>query len=221
MRNLLLLALLVCVSCTATTADLTDLTDAVVVFLGASITEVFYYPGYDEFFPDYDFHKVIEFGPDKSSVFPDIADLNPDIVTFKECGAYFDEGGDTDMPAMQGFMQDIADFCATIGAVPVPATTLPIDVGYGGHTQAQLEDIIEFDIWVRGWCSDNGWECMDYYTWIADADGQLPREYHDGDGLHPNHDGYAELGPHVIPTLEDVELTTTGASFGQIKALFR
>ena len=120
------------------------------VFLGASITEAFYYPGYDEFFPDYDFHKVIEFGPDKSSVFPDIADLKPDIVTFKECGAYFDEGGDTDMPAMQGFMQDIADFCTTIGAVPVPTTTLPIDVGYGGHTQALLEDIIEFDIWGAG-----------------------------------------------------------------------
>jgi hypothetical protein len=222
MRNVLIPALLLCVSCTTTTgAGPNDLTDAVVVFLGASITEAFYYPEEGEFFPDYNFYKIIEFGPDKSSVFPDIEALNPDIVTFKECGAYFDEGGDTDLEAMEGFMQDIADFCESIGAVPVPATTLPIDVGHGGHTQAQLDDIIEFDEWVRDWCADNGWECMDYYDWIADADGQLPREYHDGDGLHPNQDGYDELGPHVIPTLEEVELTITSSSFGLIKALFR
>jgi len=118
-------------------------------------------------------------------------------------------------------MQDIADFCESIGAVPVPATTLPIDVGFGGNTQAQLDDIIEFDAWVRDWCADNGWECMDYYTWIADADGQLPRDFHDGDGLHPNQDGYDVLGPHVIPTLEGVELTAADATFGQIKALYR
>jgi|GEM_PF-1304977 len=222
MRSILLLSLILCVSCTTTTgAGPVDLTDAVVVFLGASITEAFHYPTYDEFFPDYDFHKVIEFGPDKSGVFPDVQAYDPDIVTFKECGAYFDQGGDTDLEAMEGFMEDIADFCASIGAVPVPATTLPIDVGYGDNTQAQLDDIIEFDTWVRSWCATNGWQCMDYYTWIADSDGQLPREYHDGDGLHPNQDGYDVLGPHVIPTLEGVELTTVDTTFGWLKALYR
>jgi hypothetical protein len=219
------LAVLICLAavCGAGSRDggRADLHDAVVVFLGASITEVFYYPTEGQFYPDYDFHKIVEFGPDKSAVFGDIAALEPDIVVFKECGAYFDEGGDTDMPAMQGFMEDIADFCISIDALPVPATTLPIDVGYDGHTQAQLEDIILFDDWVRGWCDAEGWECMDYYTWIADGDGQLPTAYHDGDGLHPNQDGYDVLGPHVIPTLEGVAWAVVPASFGRIKVLGR
>ena len=111
-----------------------DLLDAVVVFLGASITEAFSYPEEGRFFPDYAFHKVIEFGPDKSGVFQDVTDLEPDIVVFNECAVYFDVGGDTDMPAMRGFMEDIVDLCDDIGAIPVPATTLPIDAGVDGRT---------------------------------------------------------------------------------------
>lgn len=114
--------------------DGSDLLDAVVVFLGASITEAFSYPEEGRFFPDYAFHKVIEFGPDKSGVFQDVTDLEPDIVVFNECAVYFDEGGDTDMPAMRGFMEDIVDLCDDIGAIPVPATTLPIDAGVDGRT---------------------------------------------------------------------------------------
>lgn len=172
-----------------------------VVFLGASITENFYYPNYGEFFPDYDFHKVVYGDADKSPVFSDVGSFGPNMVVFKECAAYFDEGGETDLAAMQQYMRDIAAYCNSIGATPVPATTLPIDVDCAGHTQAQLDDIIEFNVWVRAWAASNGWACMDYYTWIADGEGQLPTGYHDGDGLHPNQAGYDVLGPHVLPTL--------------------
>lgn len=179
--------------------------DTTVVFFGASITEAFYYPNDGEFFPDNDFHKVIVGGnPDKSEGFPEVGSHNPDVVTFKECAAYFDEGGGTDHDFLHQCMQAIADYCVSIGATPVPATTLPIDVGCGSHTQAQLDDIIEFNAWVRTWAANNGWECMDYYTWIADGDGQLPAAYHDGDGLHPNLAGYQVLGPNVLTTLGNV-----------------
>ncbi len=83
------------------------------------------------------------------------------------------------------------------------ATTLPIDVEQGGCTQAQLNDIITFNSWVRNYCTSNAIQCMDYYTQIADGDGQLPSNYHDGDGLHPNSAGYDDLSPIVIPTLEN------------------
>ncbi|MCP4230171.1 MAG: hypothetical protein GY771_08480, partial [bacterium] len=47
--------------------------DTVVVFMGASITEAFFYPNDGEFFPDYDFHKVIVGGnPDKSEGFAEV-----------------------------------------------------------------------------------------------------------------------------------------------------
>jgi hypothetical protein len=219
-RKVLLVSLsLVFISCGSVTA--TDLGDMTVVFLGASITEAFHYPTYDQFFPAYNFYKVVEFGPDKSGAFDQVESYNPDIVTFKECGDYFDKGGDTDQAFLHECMQDIADFCESIGATPVPATTLPIDVGHGGCTQAQLDDIIEFDNWVRTWCTNNGWACMDYYTWIADGQGQLPTGYHDGDGLHPNQDGYDVLGPHVVPTLEGAVSSVDNSSFGGIKSIFK
>lgn len=196
--------------------------DEVVVFLGASITENFYYPSYGVFFPAYDFHKVIVGGtPDKSSGFGEVGSYNPDMVTFKECAAYFDEGGNTDLPYLHQCMEAIADYCDGIGAIPVPATTFPVDVGYGGHTQAQLDDIVEFNVWVRDWCSTNGWACMDYYDWIADGEGQLPTAYHDGDGLHPNQAGYNVIGPHVIPCLNHGLGPVESTSFGSIKAAFK
>jgi len=196
--------------------------DEEVVFLGASITENFYYPNDGEFFPSYNFDKVIVGGtPDKSSGFGEVTSYSPVMVTFKECAAYFDEGGDSDHPFLHQCMQDIADHCVSIGATPVPATTLPIDVGVGSHTQAQLDDIIEFNEWVRNWGTSNGWGCMDYYTWIADGDGQLPPAYHTGDGLHPNLAGYNVLGPEVVPVLDSVVNAVEGSSLGNIKAAFR
>ncbi len=223
---LVLIALLL--GCATSTAadekDRADLHDYVVVFLGASITNDFYYPVYDwdNFFPDYDFYKVIVAGtPDKSSGFDAIAALNPDIVVFKECGAYFDEGGDSDHPFLHSCMQAIADFCVSINATPVPATTLPIDPGYDNCTQAQLDDIIEYNVWLRSWAATNGWTVMEYYDAIAGGDGQLPADRHVGDGLHPNENGYINyLGPIVVPTLEGLVSAVTEASMGWIKATF-
>jgi hypothetical protein len=183
----------------STSPNSTNLTDQRVVFVGASITDGWDFAAY---FPGYDFQKVIYYDWDKTQVWSQVAALNPDIVVVKECAAYFYVDGGTPLGDYENCMIQMVANTRAMSAVPVLATTLPIDVGQGGCTQPQLNDIITFNAWVRNYCSNSGITCMDYYNQISDDDCQLPPSYHDGDGLHPNGAGYDALSPIVIPTLE-------------------
>lgn len=175
------------------------LADLTVVFVGASITENW---DFDQYFGGYDFQKVIHYDWDKTQVWDEVQDLNPDIVVVKECGAYFYSGGGTPLGDYENCLRSMVDRIRNIGVIPVLCTTLPVDVGAGDCTQAQLNDIRAFNDWVRGYCADHDIALMDYYARIADSQGQLPASCHDGDGLHPNSAGYDILSPLVVPTLE-------------------
>ncbi len=183
-------------SCSDESQDLKDLT---VVFVGASITE-----GWDfaKYFPGYNFEKVVYYEADKTQAWSEVAVYHPDMVVVKECAAYFYADGGTPLGEYENVMKAMVTLARDAGAVPVLATTIPVDVGFGGCTQHQLDDIVTFNNWVRNYCGANGVALMDYYNRIADASGQLPRNCHDGDGLHPNDHGYAVLSPIVIPVLE-------------------
>jgi hypothetical protein len=178
-----------------------DLNDLVVVFVGASITENW---DFDHYFPGYHFRKVIHYDWDKVQVWDDVRRLHPRIVLVKECGAYFYAEGGSPLAEFEGCLRNMVGRIRDAGAVPVLCTTLPVDVGFGGCTQAQLDDIRAFNDWLRDYCSGQGIALMDYYQRVADAQGQLPAAFHDGDGLHPNGAGYDALSPMVVPLLESV-----------------
>jgi hypothetical protein len=175
------------------------LADLTVVFVGASITDNW---DFDHYFTSYNFEKVIHYDWDKTQVWDEVQNLHPDIVLVKECGAYFYSGGGTPLGEFESNMENMVNRIRNLGAIPVLCTTLPVDVGYGDCTQAQLDDLRAFNDWVRNYCSGQGIVLMDYYEQIADSQGQLPTACHDGDGLHPNSAGYDILSPIVIPTLE-------------------
>ncbi len=173
--------------------------DLTVVFVGASITENW---DFGHYFSGRDFQKVIHYDWDKTQVWDQVRALHPDVVLVKECGAYFYTEGGTPLGEYESSIQNMVGNIRSIGAVPILCTTLPVDVGYGDCTQAQLDDLRAFNDWLRGYCSSQNIVLMDYYQRIADASGQLPAAYHDGDGLHPNSAGYDVISPLVIPTLE-------------------
>ena len=175
------------------------LADLTVVFVGASITDNW---DFDHYFDGYDFEKVIHYDWDKTQVWDEVRDHDPHIVLVKECAAYFYGAGGTPLGEFESSMVDMVNRIRSIGAIPVLCTTIPVDVGYGDCTQAQLNDIRAFNDWVRNYCSSQGIALMDYYAQIADSQGQLPASCHDGDGLHPSSAGYDILSPMVIPTLE-------------------
>jgi len=171
---------------------------SLVVFVGASITEAW---DFDAYFAGYSFRKVIHFDPDKTKVWGEIADQEPKIVVVKECAAYFYAEGGTPLADYESIMTRMVALIRGIGAVPVLATTIPVDVGSGDCTQLQLDDTRAFNDWIRGYCVAEGIVCLDLAGAIADAEGQLPTAFHDGDGLHPNKAGYDVLSPIIIPAL--------------------
>jgi hypothetical protein len=175
------------------------LADLTVVFVGASITDNW---DFDHYFSGYDFQKVIYYDWDKTQVWNEVESHHPDIVLVKECAAYFYSEGGTPLADYENSMTGMVSRIRGIGAIPVLCTTIPVDVGQGGCTQAQLNDLRAFNDWVRNYCSSQGIILIDYYQRIADSQGQLPASCHDGDGLHPNSAGYDILSPMVIPALE-------------------
>ena len=175
------------------------LADLTVVFVGASITENW---DFEHYFNGVDFEKVIHYDWDKTQVWDEVQDHDPDLVVVKECGAYFYTGGGTPLAEFESNVQNMVSRIRGINAIPILCTTLPVDVGYGDCTQAQLNDIRTFNDWVRSYCSSQNIVLLDYYQRLADAQGQLPAAYHDGDGLHPTAAGYDVLSPLVIPALQ-------------------
>jgi hypothetical protein len=179
------------------------LVDGRVVFVGASITESW---DFDHYFGGRDFRKVIHFDVDKTQVWDQVETQTPEICVVKECAAYFYTGGGTPLNEYHGIVQTMVANCRAAGITPVLATTVPVDVGFGGCTQAQLDDIRAFNSWLRSYCAAQNIVCMDLYDAIADAQGQLPTNCHDGDGLHPNSAGYDKLSPVVLPALTQAGL---------------
>ena len=175
------------------------LADATVVFVGGDTTAAW---PFDLYFPGYRFYKVIYDGPDKTRAWDEVARYQPDVVVVKECASYFDRGGDTPIDDYHGFMEEMVDLCRDIGAEPVLATTLPVDVGWGGCTQLQLDDIMAFNYWVREYSVERRLVYLDFNAAICDGMGELPAGAHDGDGLHINSGGYDIIAPLVLPNLD-------------------
>jgi hypothetical protein len=175
------------------------LADLTVVFVGASITDNW---DFDHYFSGYDFQKVIHYDWDKTQVWDEVQSHHPDIVLVKECAAYFYANGGTPLADYESNMASMVSRIRGVGAVPVLCTTIPVDVGHGDCTQAQLNDLRAFNDWLRNYCSSQSIVLMDYAQQIDDSEGQLPSSCHDGDGLHPNSAGYDVLSQLVIPTLE-------------------
>ena len=170
-----------------------------VVFVGASITDGW---DFDACFPGRAFAKVIHYDADKTQVWDEIDGHSPRIVVVKECAGYFYAEGGTPIGDHEGIMAGMTALIRGIGAVPVLATTIPVDVGDSGCTLEQLADIIAFNAWVRAYCASEGIVCLDLAAAVSDSEGQLPTSCHDGDGLHPNEAGYNALTAVVIPALE-------------------
>ena len=176
-----------------------DLHDRSVVFVGASITENW---DFERYFAGYKFQKVIHYDWDKTQAWDQVLARDPDIVLVKECAAYFYTGGGTPLGEFENSVRGMVERIRASGAIPVLCTTIPVDVGRGDCTQAQLNDLRAFNDWLRSYCSGQNIALLDYCQRIADAQGQLPASCHEGDGLHPNAAGYDILSPLVIPALE-------------------
>lgn len=192
-------AFMVLAACDVDDPEDVPLRDVPVVFVGASTVAGW---DFNFYFPGYNFKKVVYYDWDKTRAWPVVAAYKPRLVVFKESQAYFHTEGGTPGEEFVEAMVAVAKTCLNYGATPVLATTLPVDVGWGGCTEAQLEDIIAYNELLVARAHEEGVAVMDLYNYVADWDGQLPLAYHTGDGMTLNADGYAALTDFVLTVLE-------------------
>lgn len=129
----------------------------------------------------------------------------PDIMIIKECAAYFPpDSWDSTMSSYQDLIRDWVNLCRGQGIIPVLTTVVPInpDTNEG---QPQLDAILEYNDWIKQYCSDEEVSVLDLEAAlrVSDSNRVLNPDYDSGDGLHPNELGYTErLDSILIPALE-------------------
>jgi len=161
-----------------------------------------------EHFPQLDIKVYDEYQFDKGYRIQEILDSEkPDIMIIKECAAYFppDSQG-TSMSAYQDLIRDWVNLCRGQGVIPVLTTVVPIDPDNPSNAgQGQLDSILEYNDWIKQYCSDEDISVLDLEKAlrISDTNRALNPEYDSGDGLHPNERAYTEkLDGILIPALE-------------------
>jgi lysophospholipase L1-like esterase len=61
--------------------------------------------------------------------------------------------------------------------------------------------IQQVNIWLKEYCRKEGFAYVDYYSAMADANGQIPADQSD-DGLHPNAKGYRVMSPVALQSID-------------------
>ncbi len=179
------------------------LEDASIAFVCASVGSAW---NIGEHFTQLNIKVYDEYQFDKGYRIQDILDSEkPDIMIIKECAAYFppDYQGST-MSAYQDLIRDWVNLCRGQGVIPVLTTVVPIDPNTN-EGQPQLNAILEFNDWIKQYCSDEDISVLDLEAalHISNTNRALDPVYDSGDGLHPNEIAYTEkLDNILIPALE-------------------
>jgi hypothetical protein len=179
-----------------------ELSDARIAFVCASVGSNW---NINEHFPDLDITVYEEYQFDKENVIIDILQSNrPDIMIIKECAAYFPP--ETSMDAYKNLIEDWVNLCRDSGVIPVLTTVVPIDPDNPNNRGGQLESILEFNDWIRNYCTSENLSFLDLEAAlrVSEDNRTLNPAYDSGDGLHPNDLAYTEKLDHIlIPTLEE------------------
>ena len=161
----------------------------------------------NEHFSDLNITVYDEYQFDKGNRISEIlSSEKPDIMIIKECAAYFppDSQGSS-MSAYQDLIRDWVNLCRGENVIPVLTTVVPIDPDNPSNWAGQLESILEYNDWIKEYCSDENISVLDLEKAlrVSDGDRTLNPSYDSGDGLHPNDIAYSEkLDPILIPALE-------------------
>jgi len=181
-----------------------ELENAKIAFVCASVGSNW---NIKEHFPDLNITVYDEYQFDKGNRISEIlSSEKPDIMIIKECAAYFppDSQGSS-MSAYQDLIRDWVNLCRGENVIPVLTTVVPIDPDNPSNWAGQLESILEYNDWIKEYCSDENISVLDLEKAlrVSDGDRTLNPSYDSGDGLHPNDIAYSEkLDPILIPALE-------------------
>jgi lysophospholipase L1-like esterase len=181
--------------------------EARVVFMGDSITDSWNKPGNGGFFPGRPYLDRGISGQTTSQMLirfrPDVIALKPKVVVI--LAGTNDIAGNTgpiSLEAIQDNLASMVDLALKNNIRVVLSSLLPVsdyEKTATGEPRIQTtrrppEQIIALNNWMKNYAARNGLTYLDYFSAMVDDKGFLKDEL-SNDGLHPNPQGYAVMGP--------------------------
>jgi lysophospholipase L1-like esterase len=96
---------------------------------------------------------------------------------------------------IQGNLTSMAELAKVNGIRVVLASILPAaDFPWRPEHPNPAQQILAMNAWIKDYAAKNGLVYLDYHSAMADEQQGLKKEYA-ADAVHPNHAGYAVMGP--------------------------
>ncbi|HSU33076.1 MAG TPA: SGNH/GDSL hydrolase family protein [Bryobacteraceae bacterium] len=137
---------------------------------------------------------------------PDVINLQPKVVVI--LAGTNDIAGNTGPESLTDIENNLASMAELAKANKIRvvlATVMPvcdyIKPQTGRRPPAQIQAL---NTWIRQYAGQNGLTLLDYYSAMVDDHGMLKKDL-TFDGLHPNAEGYAVMGPLAEKAISDAE----------------
>jgi lysophospholipase L1-like esterase len=178
-----------------------------VVFMGDSITDAWVQPRFGGFFPGKPYIDRGISGQTTPQMLirfrPDVIALRPKVVLI--LAGTNDLAGNTGpmtVAQIEDNLRSMAELAHANKIRAVLASVLPVS-NYGHDREGQPidmrikrqpEKILELNAWIKRYSAEKGLVYLDYFSAMVDEQGLLKKDISE-DGLHPNAQGYAIMGP--------------------------
>ncbi len=177
-----------------------------IVFLGDSITDGW---RLNEYFPDQDFVNRGIGGQITGEMLgrfkSDVIDLRPDAVLI--LGGTNDLARGVNILNIENNYSMMADLADRHNIKVIFASVLPVSDYHKDQNPAWEQTahrppvlIRALNDWMKNISEQRGYVYLDYFSALADNNGQLPAELAD-DGLHPNSKGYRLMAPLALAAI--------------------
>jgi lysophospholipase L1-like esterase len=177
-----------------------------VVFLGDSITDGWHL---NEYFSGRDFVNRGISGQTTIQMLgrflQDVAGPKPKAVVV--LGGINDIARGISPQAIEDTLNMIGDLAKAHGIKAIFASIMPVSTEVAKARPAAA--IVQVNKWLQDYCRREGFTYLDYFTALADANGQLPADLSD-DGLHPNAKGYRVITPVALEAINRALEPTPG-----------
>lgn len=170
-----------------------------VVFMGDSITDS-WGRGYGKFFPG---KPYINRGISGQTTSQMLIRFRPDVLAHKPKAVVILAGtndiagntGPATLEEIQGNLASMAELAKANGIKVILASVMPVSDAIRPQTGRRPPGkIVALNKWIKEYAAKNGAIYLDYYSAMADKDGNLKTEL-TYDGLHPNDAGYDLILP--------------------------
>lgn len=113
-----------------------------------------------------------------------------------------DVSGSTTFATTISNIADMVCRCTMNGIIPILSTVIPYGNAASTFTQAQQDETIALNKWIRDFAYRSGLKCIDFWEQFLDTDGWARAEYLETDDIHPSKYGTVVMAGMVATLFE-------------------